>query len=309
MRFSISSSRAIAVALLAGLVLLGVLEMAARAAITRISRTERRIYEEGQLAVSIKARSREGVPNLLFVGNSLLLSDLDFLSLSDNLQGVIAPSQYAIENTAYLDWLYGLRRLQNEGSRPATVCLTLSLDQLLMDSVRGEYFAHRLMRPQDTLDVMADAGLDRTQASNLFLARFSAWLGTKTEIRKLILSRLLPFSSDVLMRIPAPRAAALGQREAVVQKIADRLRRFRAVMDSQGTRSCLLTPPVSTDTPERYSILEEGSGRAGVLWLAPVWPGTYEAGLYADGLHLTAEGRGEFTKALVGVLGGNPPNP
>lgn len=277
------------------------LEALARVAVNGISRTEKRIVGEASESRKLRQRDAKGKPVLLLAGNSLLLSDLDMDSLRSQLGGVASVQRYTVENTAYLDWYYGLKRLQSEGSRPSAVGLMLTLDHLNMDSVRGEYFAHRLMAATDLPGVMADTGIDRTQGANLFLAHYSAWLGTKTEMRKLVMGRLLPFSSGVLGQLPSP-APPLPEAEALLEKVSQRLLRFRKLFEGQGTRVCLIAPPVVAETPQRRAWLSEASRRAGVELIAPVPPGEYDRGLYTDGLHLGEEGKQRFTQKLGEAL-------
>lgn len=303
MRFFTSSSSRQGLAWALGLaVTLGLgLEALARVAVYGISRTEKRIVSEAAEARQLKAAGPDGTPVLLLAGNSLLLSDIDLAELRAQLAGVATVARYTVENTAYLDWYYGLKRLHDEGSRPAAVALMLTLDHLNMNSVRGEYFANRLMAARDLPGVMEDAGLDRTQGANLWLAHYSAWLGTKTEMRKLAMGRLLPFSGAVLAQVPSP-APPLPAPDALLEKVTARLRRYRELYARDSTRVCLITPPIARDTAQRRAWLSEAARRAGVELLDPVPPTEYPPTLYTDGLHFGEQAQHDFTHRLSAAL-------
>jgi len=57
----------------------------------------------------------------LLVGNSLLLYGVDLDRLHELTSGRMQIYPIFLEATGYYDWLYGLRRLFRQGSRPQVV--------------------------------------------------------------------------------------------------------------------------------------------------------------------------------------------
>jgi len=89
--------------------------------VPRLSRTEQRVKDEYHAALAL----RESTPTVLFVGNSLLLANVDLSVVGPALQPRWQSRRLAVESTSYADWYFGLRRLFAEGARPDTVVLML----------------------------------------------------------------------------------------------------------------------------------------------------------------------------------------
>jgi hypothetical protein len=64
---------------------------------TRLSRIERREERGTQAASTLRLFTPNGLPTMLFVGNSLLLEGVDLDSLRDNLASQYTVSRFAIE--------------------------------------------------------------------------------------------------------------------------------------------------------------------------------------------------------------------
>ena len=110
-------------------------------------------------------------------GNSLLLEGLDLPRAQQALASRYSVSRFVVEQTQYLDWYYGIRRLLAEGARPSILVMTLPTGHLISDGTRGEYFAHYQMQAGDIVEVARAANLDMTTASNFWFANWSEWLG------------------------------------------------------------------------------------------------------------------------------------
>jgi len=170
--------------LLAGLALIYMaLEVLSPKILARFSRIENRINHELAQAKQLNALN-DGHPTVLLVGNSLLNEGVQLDSLRADLAPDYAVSRLVIEQTHYLDWYFGLRRLLAEGSHPSVIVLTLDPSQLASGFTLGESFARRQMSIRDLPQVVRDAGLDRTTASTYFLAHWSNWLGDKGYVRQ-----------------------------------------------------------------------------------------------------------------------------
>src|SRR5207253_11135905 len=73
------------------------------------------------------------------------------------------------------DWLYALRRLFRDGSRPQVVVLGVGVNAFLSNAVRQDYAPLMLFDLQDAYDVASELKFDRTATSNLLLDHSSAF--------------------------------------------------------------------------------------------------------------------------------------
>jgi hypothetical protein len=175
------------------------LELATRVVLPRISHLEGRLAADYAAARHLTPKSADGSVSLLIVGNSLLLDGIDRKDLQRRLplRHVVV---YPIESTTYLDWYFGLRRLFAEGSRPATVIVALTPQQVLSGSTDGERFARSLMQMSDLPRVARAAKLDAMTTSDYFFANLSAWLGARTTVRNALLNSWLPNAPSLVAR-------------------------------------------------------------------------------------------------------------
>src|SRR5579863_2539791 len=103
--------RAVHVVLILVTVLLSIagIEASTRFAFARISRIESRIMTEHASVLRLPRTS--SVRPILLVGDSLLLEDVDLKMLAHSLSNDLYLQRFSIEQTSYLDWLFGLRRM------------------------------------------------------------------------------------------------------------------------------------------------------------------------------------------------------
>lgn len=166
----ITTPRAGIVYLLAGLAIFSIaVEVVATLAFAHVSRIQNRIITEYHAAQRVRSVGADGKPTMLLVGNSLLLEGLDLPKTQTALAPRYNVSRFVIEQTQYLDWLFGTRRLLSEGARPAILVLTLPTGHLISSGTRGEYFARYQMQAGDIVEVVQSSRLDRTTASNFGL--------------------------------------------------------------------------------------------------------------------------------------------
>jgi hypothetical protein len=276
------------------------LELAANVAFARISRIQGRIVAEYQAAHRLRPMSAEGKPTLLLVGNSLLLEGLDLPKTQAAVRSRYDVSRLVVEQTQYLDWFFGIRRLLNEGARPSIVMLTLPTGHLISTATRGEYFARYQMQARDILEVAQASHLDTTTASNYWFAHFSGWLGSKAEIRKWFLAHALG-NLDALASRVTNRADPLPPDEAIEAILLPRFQAAKAVCDRAGARFAVMLPPV-LDSHEKIQGVISACRRAGIHILVPYTPGELTGDYYRDGFHLNAAGEDLFTTRVCRLL-------
>jgi hypothetical protein len=292
-----TSARAGILALLTGLavILLG-LELGSPLILTRLSRIERRIESETQVARSLRPFTPDGRPSILIVGNSLLMEGVQLEPLRDGLTSRYAVSRLAIAQTHYLDWYFGLRRLLEEGSRPNVILLTLATDQLASEFSLGESFAHRQMSARDFPLVVREAKLDRTTASTYFLAHWSNWLADKGYIRQDVLILLVPNFRDLAGRI-ADHSPHVSDPSILLGSSQRRLPELHDLAQTYGVRIVLLVPPTLHE--DHSQEVQQLGDKVGI----PVWllstPGEFPRDLFSDGLHLNLRGSEIFTARVA----------
>jgi hypothetical protein len=303
MPLSISSSeppkgrrtrRAIITLISAAALLLSAAEYGARFEFPRISRIQRRIRQDQRDALAIGAPAPGAVPVLLLVGNSLLLHGLDYPAIRADLAPDARVVRFTIEQTAYLDWYYGMRHLFRLGVRPSIVVLCLNLGQTL-DPTVGEYSAGLLFGVGDLFPAARDAGLDTTQASGLVFSRFSAFYADRASIRNYILNISAPGYASVLHELGQQEAPLLPVQWAVSLG-RSRLRAFRELCWQNGADFILLVPPAISGQDE---LLAEAGALEGVEVDTPVAKGKLGPAFFRDGTHLNGRGAGIFTDALA----------
>jgi len=199
-----------------------------------------------------------------------------------------------------MDWYYGLKKLFQEGSRPKIVLLGLGTNHLAVAGVRGEYFAHFMMRPSDAPQVASQLHLDATTASNYFFASLSGWLGAKSEIRKWVLIRVMP-DLDAVGNLLRPGPPILPGSDTLQKRITSNLLALRQVCDAHGSRLIIVVPPTQ-DKNDPYLIDQAAGTAAGVPILVPLTPGELGSTEYLDGFHLNPHGAAVFTDALAVAL-------
>jgi hypothetical protein len=287
--------------LVALLLVAGMIEAATRIAFSRSSRIQSRIHSDYVGAKQIRPAASGRAPTLLLVGNSLLLRDVDMQALRTQVEPVFAPARYAIDNTQYLDWYFGLQRLLREGTHPDRLAVALSRNQLISRAIDGEYFGHYLMSGRNVIDVASDAGLDSTEASNLLFANWSAWFGSKSEIRKWAAEHLLPDTAPLakVFRPSPPHNTPLRNfRDLIAQRLAD----LRKMGDANGVEFGLILMPDPTASDDDSATVLDAGEHVRLPVLVPAAMQELPLSLYLDGFHLSPEGAVVFTRDLARSL-------
>ena len=287
------SAKAGIVALLGGLIvlLLG-LEVSSPFILARLSHTEQRIAVELKAAQKLQPTTKDGRPTVLFVGNSLLLQGVALDSLHSDLSPQYEVSRFAVEQTHYLDWYFGLRKLLQEGSRPSVIVLTLATDQLASHWTMGEAFAHRQMSTRDFPLAWREADLDRTTASSYVFAHWSNWQADKGFIRQCVMILTIPKFRDLAARI-ADHSPHVSDPKDLMAAAQHRLPQLAELSREYGVKIVLLVPP--TLRQDYSSEIQKIGETAGV----PVWvlspPGEFPRDYYMDGFHLNEHGAEIYT--------------
>jgi hypothetical protein len=292
------------VALLGGLVLIFLgLEVASPFVLARLSHTEQRIAVELYAAQRLRPTTSDGRATILFVGNSLLLEGVQMDALHSELASQYEVSRFAVEQTHYLDWYFGLRRLLEEGSRPSVIVLSLATDQLASHWTMGESFAHRQMSTRDFPLVVRETNLDRTMASSYAFAHWSKWQADKGFIRQCVMILIVPKFRDLAGRI-ADHGPHVSDRQELIGAAQRRLPQLAELSREYGVRIVLLVPPTLR---EDYSHEIQQVGEAAGV---PVWvlspPGEFPRDYFMDGFHLNTQGAGIFTARLSQQLRTTP---
>jgi len=255
-----------------------------------------------QYGEAIKGRpSKPGEPtSILLVGNSLLLYGVDLDRLHELTSGRMQIYPIFLEATGYYDWLYGLRRLFRQGSRPQVVVVGLPVDLFLGTGVRQDYSPLMLFDVRDVLGVASDLRLDNTATSNLLLEHSSTFWDRRNALRAEILRRIVPHFEDLFSLIKiAPTIPQGPEFEAVA---ISRLRTLRELCEANGAKLIILVPP----TPSSESAVRQmatASQKAEVQTFVPIDPGALSSKFYQpDALHLNSEGAALFTSALASDL-------
>jgi hypothetical protein len=293
------NSRSGIILLLSGVfIILAGLELVSPRILMRFSRIERRINRELAHARDLPPLN-DGHPTVLLVGNSLLNEGVQIDALRSDLASEYAVSRLVIEQTHYLDWYFGLRRLLDEGSHPSVIILTLDPSQLASPFTLDESFARRQMSIRDFPQVVREAKLDRTTASNYFFAHYSNWLGDKGFIRQAVMILLVPHFRELGARI-ADHGSHVNDRERLLAAAQQRLPQLAVLAQSYGVQIVVLFPPALR---ENYSVDIQQLGRS---LNVPVWvpslPGEFSRDLYRDGFHLNDKGAQIFTTRLTQEL-------
>ena len=281
------------------LLLCAALELGTRRALPRLSDIGQRIDSESESALDIRQGAGQPDP-VLIVGNSLLGAGVDAGALDASLRPDHRVVRFVLEDTNYLDWYYGMRKLFRDGARPKTVLVMLTARQLGANGIRGDIFGRVLLDPVDVLKVKSDTGLDNTQAGNLLMASASQFYGFRSEIRKWFLVRLVP-DFPTLAASLRPEPPPLPPDDVLERRIQPRLDRLARLCRFYGAQLIVILPPDNDDRDGAVAV-QRAAESTGVPVLIPFGPKELPSAYYSDHFHLNAKGAAVFTQALATVL-------
>lgn len=264
----------------------------------RMSHVQNRRETEYRQALSVRSARDRHATSVLVVGNSLLLEAVDFPQLQRQSGSAVELSRAAVENTFYLDWYYGLRRMFKMGARPDLVVLMLNPVQFTSKATDGDYSAHFLVDREDIPRLAQDIGADRNEGSSLELANLSFFYGSRAEIRTWILGKLLP-DLPRLTRLFHPVSTGRDVR-AVGEVAAQRFTQLHLLGEQYCVDVVVVIPPATEDSGAGAVLQAAAASKVRVL--VPIAPGTLPLSDYADSFHLNSRGAEKFTPALVAGL-------
>ena len=277
-------------------------EASIRIGFSRVSRIESRTFSDHTAALAVRHRA-DSRPSILLLGNSLLLEGIDYDRLRAGLEPAAMPTRFVIEQTAWLDWYYGIRRLFAEGSRPDRIVLCLNIDQLVSDRLLGDYAAFYLIQTSDLAEAGSAAGYSLTRISSLFFARYSLGFAGLTNFRNFALNKVAPSYGGALHEIRAMARAQGEKNTNVLARAGVRLARLQSLCAEFHTRCDILVPPALVPQGEsEESELVEAGKKAGTKILIPVPVNAWGREMYGDGFHLTPAAAVSFTDLVATAL-------
>jgi len=264
------------------------------------SATYARISRQYDEALKIHPADAGEPPNVLMVGNSLLLHGVQLNRLQELTSSRMRLYPILLEATGYYDWLYGLHGLFLRGARPQVVVLGVGVNYFLENGVRQDYAPMMFFSARDTLAVASELKLDRTATSNLLLAHSSTFWDTRSAIRMQVLNHIVPHLEDLFSLVNQKPAVPEGREFTEIT--IPRLRRLRELCEANGARLILLVPP-TLDSGNAVNEMTAAAQAAGVEVSVPIDPATLTAKFYQpDGMHLNRDGAVLFTSALAREL-------
>jgi hypothetical protein len=264
------------------------------------SETYARVSRQYADALQVRPARPGQRKSVLMVGNSLLLEGIDVDRLQKLTSSQLSIHPIFLEATGYYDWLYALRRLFREGSRPDVVVLGVGVNSFLSNGVRQDYAPLMFFDLKDAANVAHDLKFDNTETSNLLLAHSSVFWDTRSVLRMQILRHTVPHCRELFLLLkPQPAIPPPSEFAAIANP---RLARLRQLCASYGAKPIILVPPTpsSEDAVHQMTL---ASRRVGVETLVPVDPAVLSAHYYQpDEIHLNSEGAAIFTMALATYL-------
>jgi hypothetical protein len=294
------ATRAIAVLLVGLSLYCGSLELVTRLGFSRISRLQRRVYQDLRAARSLPPSTTGDAPTMLVVGNSLLLDGVDGAALKKELAPSYLVFLLPIVNTQFEDWYFGLRRLFSDGSRPQVVVVCLSTRQMMSRATDGEYFAHFLMQQDDIFWVKRESQLDNTMTSAYFFANRSAWLGSRAQIRNWLLQEIMPDLERLISYFPG-KTPPMPEPGHLVAGVLPHLRALDQLCKANGARLVIVVPPI-LNPDDASAEVKEAAARERIPVLVPLHPAEVTPEDFHDGFHLNSHGAARFTQSLGSAL-------
>jgi hypothetical protein len=275
-------------------------EVVAVLGMEHVSKLHHRIMTDARQAQALRAAPAGQPPEVLFVGNSLLLEGVDFGALAEELRGRFRPRRYVIEATTYDDWLFGLKRLFRHGMRVNSVVLCVDALDFVPNRIRGDFSARVLFDAQDIWPVSRTVGADLTTTSSLYFAHYSMFYASRAELRSVLLGKISPAVVSTLQRSMWGGNVKMPADSDMVPIMDQKMLEMRKLCAGYGATFMFLIPPIPQGGDG--AIVEAGR-ETGVRVLWPIPSGSLGAEFYReDGFHLNSRGAARFTQALGETL-------
>jgi hypothetical protein len=276
------------------LMVLALLEAGATWASSRLP-SRRSIRDEAGAAIAVS-----GPGSILVVGNSLAQHGIDVTAVDRSLGANYTVTKFAIVDSGYLDWLYGIMSLFDRGSRPDAVVLALSPTQLVEDRPPTGPAARVLWTMPNLFRYAVDHYPGLTAISDRLFEHLSEFFAIRTRLR-LDARRLIVPGYEAMSRAyftPLADAPDVARDRRVAES---RLRALADACERRGARFVFVLMP--THAPED-GVLEravtDAGERAGVAVLVPQSNRGLNPTWLLDGYHLNATGASAFS-TRVGI--------
>ncbi len=274
------------------------MEALTRVALIKSSRILARTDRELKEASALRRSSTGGQKKVLIVGNSLLDEDVDFPQLQAGAATLgWEAHRLVVEQTNYLDWYFGVRRLTQNGCDPDAIVLMLTPEQLISNNVLDPIFATYLMRSQDLPEVVHATGIHPTDASGFLLARYSKFYGLRQELRKNLLRLTIPGMTQ-LTQLLIPVIPFGGTTQNVEPLVEKRIHDQQVEVQGKGIHFALVIPPVFTARPLEAAAVK-GAARSGVPVIFPQRSGELPEEAFRDAFHMTPKEAKKYTALLA----------
>ena len=275
------------------------MELGARYLVPLVSWNTRRFHTECSDVIGIRKNTKTADSGILLLGNSLTYTDIDLDILNKALEPTGQVHRWAIDNTNYLDWYYGLRRIFRSGARPRFVIIGARTNHLLARHVRGRFFAHYIMEWNDLSDASSRTGANLTDLSTMAVARSSAFYGSREEIFKRCVTLLLPRFPEL------GRLMGLGRRGGkhldASALLMDRLIEVRNLCANHGAQ-LVIWIPVTSDGDPLGDLAVQAGRKVNLPVLVPGRQSAWTTADFADGFHMTATASKRFTSMFAKEL-------
>ena len=291
--------RAIALVLIMMMVVWGLAEVGVKYVLIPLSRIERRI--DGEIAAAIRPPDGQR-PELLLVGNSLLLFATQDSVLWRDLPSPWDLRRVVIEQDEFLDWRYTLPRLGEAGAQPRVVAVMLDPGQLTGNVLRGDYSFYRLLTARDAISIGRRAGLHPTEISRLLLSSGSTFYGFRKEMRSNLLGRIIPGMAPLSKFFQPGPASADVDTVAMRLRAKQRLLELNTVVHEMGGAELVLILPPLLHREAELRAVRNGAADAGVEVILAFAPGSYAPSEFIDGYHLNMAGSSRFMRELLPAL-------
>jgi hypothetical protein len=265
----------------------------------------RRFQSECAAALAVGHKGAPCEAEILLLGNSLTLTDIDLDLLKQRMGAKREVCRWAVDNTTYLDWYYGLRRAVRNGAKPTLVVVGGRSAHFLAPQARGRFFAHYILDWKDLREAASKTGANATAFSNMGLAELSAFYGSREEIYKRWLTVVLPSFPDLGERMVTTDSSGPSAAQADAgAMINGRFGELRALCAKCGAQLIVWIPPTPRDD-SRARLISEIGLRNGISVIPPLPPGeqaSWKSEDFEDGFHMTSAAAKRFTSQFAGAL-------
>jgi hypothetical protein len=281
--------------------LLVTLEVGANWLVPMFNWNMRRFHQECAQAISLGSHRTDSRANILLLGNSLTFTDVNFELLVQELGSQDSLCRWAVDNTSYLDWYYGLRRVVRHGARPDFIIVGGRGSHFLGNGFRGSFFSHYIMDPRDLLEAGRAVKADGTTLSTMGLAQISAFCGSREEIYKRWLTLVLPSFPDLGARMSVGDRNATKFAAMPTALLRQRLHQLQTLCSQCGAQLIVWVPPLPVSDPYA-SLISDIGAREHIPVILPAANDAWNAGDFADGFHMTPQAATRFTQLFASRL-------